>query len=469
MAETLTQAPAMNPVEAAKIHDWADVAEKNPQDLKERIKAASLLDLDELSRVIIETRRMTVNEEARKAVRERVEELNQSKDVEQHLEQLKQLVHLLRLLQIKAPPVAEEPSTVDALMAQPLRWLADKTKDVPVLKYLTGFGKNVKGRSIERIFYGSLSSISKNIPQTILWVLPLGSLLNGAGDYGNRKIAELDIQDAISRVRLVGETIHFTGSSAEEWEQWKKFAAEKETKKETVTVGSMTENYIRSIRDEQRLRGNAEGTINVSLAAIINPEGRKNVVTALEDTQKKKKFAEQWKPAEVAAITFGDGVAAKKEGGTWSITVPEKQLQTDGKPNTAETRLLQSSIAGIPAAAELTIVTAIERCEIDLEKKSVKIPVGMEPAWDSLNQAVMKGSMDRCAKIVFAKGEMRTDIMRARFNERDGGTLTLSNRPERIDALAKIGALNLSAAVDMNEFEFRNGSWAPLNQSVAMK
>ncbi|MFA5799393.1 MAG: hypothetical protein WC840_00355 [Candidatus Peribacteraceae bacterium] len=358
----------------------------------------------------------------------------------------------------------EEASNLDGWVAQPLRWLAEKTKDVPVLGFFTGFAKNMKGRDIERAFWSVIAApgeLLKHIPTHILGFIPIGQILNSIPKYGERKVAEIDMRETINRMRLLsGETIVFNGILSEEWDQWATFVADLNQKKQKIpTISSLTENFIKSVRDEQSLKNQPIGTIEVTLSGILHPEDRKKVIDTLQDEDKKRVFADQWKPAAVA-VSFGDTVSAKKEGDKWNVTVPEKQLTERGTPHSTMTRTLKQALDRLTSAKEITVVSDTKKWVFDLNENtmSARIPSGDEVA-EAHNNILKSVHNSRIKKIVLGDPDLPTEPFSARFDTE--ASFVMCAGPQWTEAINALSNFDLRAAKVGYEFEFSATGWKP--------
>jgi hypothetical protein len=359
------------------VSEWARLAENDPAKLKDAIKGATLDDLDQLAKKILEKHQLQINNNVREAIAERKRNLEADKSIDTSLETLESRLYLAQLLEIRSP-AKEEPSTLDSMVAGSLRWVGEKTKDLWGMKALSEGLRNLKGRDLERSFYNFLAFFGK-MGQAIPGVsyLPIGLVLK----YGERRVVEMDIQDTINEKRFAGEKITFAGISSAEWDRWSALNAEKtRTGQPIQTLPELTKTYIDSLRRENYLQSKLAEPLNLSFAAIIDQKGRETVVKSLENDRKKQDMAAAWKPAQVETLTFDKNTAsAVKQGEKWKITVPEDQLDENGTPkNATSAKTLNEAIQQLTQAKEITVADESANCTFNLIKKSASIPRGAE-------------------------------------------------------------------------------------------
>ncbi len=446
------------------IRRWAELAEKNPNDLRREIASATMEDLDKLAGVILDVVKKPPSDEAKKVIQERLDQIKIDYHIDKYLEELEKRGRLARVLGLQGKS-KEPPSSYNA-PADYLRYIADGTKDIPVLNWITGFGKDMDGRKLERSLFGFLALPAKlgNQLTSILGVTGMpGLVLSYMGGFGEKKIGEMDIEDGIKKTATAGENITFGGISSEGWTQWKALVTEKLGKREKMpSLETTTKEFIQLTREEQSLDGASQPTIAVTMEALLDIDTlRKRVEgkrTKQGDSDKEAKMGAEWKPADVAAVKIGTGCSAKKEKGRWIVTAPADKLDA-GKPVKAETRILQEAIAAMPLAESVTIVTAEEPRVIDLEEKDAKIPLGTDAKdIDVMNRVLNIGAVGGLAKIVFARpGALPTgDPLQAEYAKR---TLIVSANAQRNNAVMQLRGLEplLATATDNEQFEFLNG------------
>ncbi len=450
--------PALSPAE-----QLAEIVKTQPnQEIESQIRQSSLSQLDAMARVI-EEKRIVINESARALIRTQydvlesarkneIERLATDQKTEKQLEvasnRLKHL-HLIRLLEIKAP-IEPGTSRLD-FAASLLSGVVERTKDIPVLKHVAGLLKGIRGRSIERVWYTMLATFEKN--PTIAtsagnaMLGSLGLLIGTLGlNFGARKrLLEIDVLDAIDGEKLVGENITFSGVAPGDLEKFK----------DKLTTANIPELTTRYLRDQRKLIA-AGSPITVSLEAILNPEATQKKLAEQALETKKNAVIEQLKPLNIALVTFGSPVVAKRNNaGRFEITVPEN----DAAMASPEVRKLQEAMANLTNAKEITIVSEKEHLTLDLATKTAAIPVNAAGITESLNRG-FSYSNPRLEKIVFATpAELPIGIMQAKF---DSGTLLLGAHPLRTQSLEQISGLEplLASAQNGTLFTFQNGSWA---------
>lgn len=436
-------APALSPAQRL-----ADVVSTQPEKLRESIAASTLQELDALAKVI-EDKKIPIRVDSITAIQERVDALKESQTTDQHLAELASRLHLVRLLGIKAPEVVSA-SRFD-LAASVLNGAAEKTKDIPVLKHVTGLLKGIKGRSIERLWFTILATFEKNpsIASSASAAIlgPVGLLVGTLGlNFGARKrLLEISIRDAIDAEKLVGENITFASLAAGDLEKFKDKLA-------TANIPELTSSYLRN----QRKLIAAGSPITVTLEAILNPEATQTKLAEQALETKKNAVIEKLKPLDIALVTFGSPVSAKRNNaGRFEMTIPE----ADSAMNSPEVRTLREAMTNLPNAKEISIVTERERLTIDMIEKSIRIPVNAPAITEALNRG-FSYTHERLEKIVFATpAELPTGTMQAKF---DAGTLLLGAHPSRTQALEQISGLEVLLASAQNGalFTFQNGSWA---------
>ncbi len=434
--------PALSPAE-----QLAEVVKSQPEKLREKIAASTLEQLDALARVI-EEKNISVRVDSIAAIQERVDALKTAETTDQHLTELASRLSLVRLLNIKAPPEVST-SRLD-FAASLLNVAAERTKDIPVLKHITGFLKGVKGRSLERVWNTILATFEKNpavassAGTAILG--PVGLLIGTLGlNFGARKrLLEIDVLDAIDNEKLVGENITFAGVAAGDLEKFK-------DKLVVANIPALTSTYL---RDQRKLVA-AGSPITVTLEAILNPETTQTKLAEQAVETKKKAVIDALKPLEISLVTFGASVSAKRNNaGRYEITLPEN----DTALTSPEARTLQEALKKLPNAKEIIIVSERERLTIDIIEKSIRIPVNAPEITDALNHG-LSYTNPRLEKIVFATVELPTGTMQAKLND---GSLLLGANTSRTQALELISGLGPLLANEPNGtiFTFQNGSWA---------
>ncbi len=434
--------PALSP------DQLAEVVKSQPEKLRGQIAASTLDQLDALAKVI-EEKKISVRVDSIAAIQERVEALKTAETTDQHLAELASRLHLVRLLDIKAPPEAST-SKFD-FAASLLQGVVERTKDVPILKHITSFLKGVKGRSLERIFNTILATFEKNptAATTAGTALlgPIGLLVGTLGlNFGARKrLLEIDVLDAIDTEKLVGEKVTFSGIAPGDLEKFKDKLA-------TANIPELTTKYL---RDQRKLIA-AGSPISVTLEAILNPEETQTKLAEQALETKKNAVIEKLKPLDIALVTFGSPVSAKRNNaGRFEITIPD----TDNSVTSPEAKTLQEAMKSLSNAKEITIVSDKERLTIDIIDKTIRIPVNTPAITDTLNRG-FSYTNERLEKIVFATpAELPTGTMQAKF---DAGTLLLGAHPSRTQALDQISGLEplLASAQNGTLFTFNNGSWA---------
>lgn len=425
----------------------AEVVKSQPEKLREQIAASTLDQLDALAKVINE-KNIAVREDSLAAIRERFDALTTSEKTDEQLTALGSRVDLMRLLEIKAP-VTAEPSRLD-FIASIFSGAAERTKDIPVLNFVTGFFKNLKGRSLERAWNTVLATVEKNpaVASTAgtAFLGPVGMLIGTLGlNFGARKrLLELDVLDAIDREKFIGEKITFAGVAPGDMEKFKDKLA-------TANIPQLTSAYLR----DQRKLVPAGAPIPITLEAILNPEKTQTELAERQIDIKKNAVAEQLKPLDIALISFGSPVAAKKNGaGRFEITLPDK----DDAMSSPEVRTLREAMKILTNANEITIGTDKEKVTLDYTTKGVVIPVNAQALLDSINRA-FSFSHERLQKIVFGTPvDLPTGEMQAKF---DSGTLLLGAHSSRTQSLEQLSGLTalLTNAQDGALFTFKGGSW----------
>ena len=424
----------------------AEAVKAAPNQLIEQQIAGSSLDQLDAAAKVIEEKRIVIDGQARALIRARFEILKALETTDQQLAGLSSRVHLMRLLEVRAP-VSATPSSMDTV-AGVLRNMAENTKEVPVLKNVTGLFKDLKGRTIERVWYNVLALFEKNpvLASTAAGATmgPMGSLL-GLLNFnfgGRRKLLSFDVLDAIDAERLVGETITFNGIAAGDMEKFKDKLA-------TANIADLTTTYIR----DQRKLVPAGTPITVTLEAILSPEQTQTKLDEQQTETKKKAIAEQFQPIDISLVSFGTPVAARKYGAGFEITIPDK----DDAVSSPEVRKLQEAMATLVNAKDITIVSEREHLTLDLVAKSALIPVNT-----TITESINRGfsyTNARLEKIVFATpSELPINTMQAKF---DSGTLLLGANASRTQALEQISGLDslLESANNGDIFVFNDGSW----------
>ncbi len=284
--------------------------------------------LDDMSRVTTaaEQKREKLNDQVINALKQRLEELKQSKVIDKELTALETHGSLVRATSMKGGPVPED-SRLDQFIAAPMRFIAEKTKDTFAIKHLTGFLKNVKGRSIERVAYmammapSALAGLVSPAAGIAMSVLPMQG-------FAKRKLAELDVKDTIDAERLVNEKIGFTGFVAVDMAQFDAFSQEKLAKREPApTVAALTKQYIETQRSL-----NPGKPIDITMAAILKPEEGRKAISERETDDRKTVIAKKWTSYDGIVVTDVkfDEQTVRSDNGV--ITVSEKELDTDGSP-----------------------------------------------------------------------------------------------------------------------------------------
>ncbi len=458
------QAPSSNP---NKVSQWAKIAEKEPTNLRKEIEQATLDELNELAKLILEKRQPEVNMHVREVIAERRRKLEENKGFDTSLSKIESRLYLARLLEIRSP-AKEEPSTLDSMVAGSLRWVGGKTKDWWGMKGFSEGLRNLKGRDLERSFYNLLAFFGK-MGQTIPGVsyLPIGLALK----FGERKVAEMDVGDTINEKRFAGEKITFAGISSAEWDRWSAANGEKaRTGQPVPLLPDLTKTAIDGLRRENYLQGRLTEPLQLTFKAIVDQKDRDTTVKSLEDDRKKQEAIAAWKPAHVTDIKAGTPPAAVRSGESWSVTVPETEMTAKG-PYSPQATLLRDAMKDLAEAKEIVILTETERCEIDLERKIVRLPARVDmPDMATLHRVMMNGKKNPgITKIVFGKhGDLPYATCLARFT--GGGTLTISAHQSRNFALESIDKISLSNARDGDEFEFdRTTGWKPAPQGVPVR
>lgn len=467
LPEQPSPAPQATPSNPNKVSQWAEIAEKAPTDLRKEIAQATLDELNELAKLILEKRQLEVNMHVREAIAERRRKLEENKGFDTSLSKIESRLYLARLLEIRAP-AKEEPSTLDSMVAGSLRWVGEKTKDWWGMKDFSEGLRNLKGRDLERSFYNLLAFFGK-MGQAIPGVsfLPIGLVLK----FGERKVAEMDVGDTINEKRFAGEKITFAGISSAEWDRWSAANAEKaRTGQPVPLLPDLTKTYIDGLRRENYLQGKLTDPLNLTFTGIVDQKGRETVVKSMEDDRKKQEIIAAWKPAHVTDIKAGTPPAAVRSGAGWTVTAPEADMTAKG-PYSSQATLLRDAMRELAEAKEIAVVAETERCEIDVERKIVRIPARADmPDMETLHRVMMNGKKNpSITKIVFGKhGDLPYATCLARFT--GGGTLTVSAHQNRNFALESIDKIPLSSARDGDEFEFdRTTGWKPAPQGVPIR
>jgi len=469
VSETPSTAPTSAPPTVSlnpDVHKWAETAEKEPAKLKQEISKATLDDLNELARLVLEKQHLGVKPEVRNAIEAKKIELMAGKAFDIQLELLEKRLYLARLLGVRAP-AKEEPSTLDSMIAGSLRWVGEKTKDWPGMKGFSEGLRNLKGRDLERSFYNLLAFFGK-MGQAIPGVsyLPIGLVLK----FGERRVAEMDVQDTINEKRFAGEKITFAGISSAEWDRWTAANAERaRTGQPVPLLPELTKTYIDSLRRENYLQGKLTEPLNLTFAGIVDQKGRETVVKSMEDESRKQEVIAAWKPVNVTDIKAGSPPAAVRAGKGWTITVPETEMTAKG-PYSPQATLLRDAMEKLVEAKEIVIVPETERCEIDFERKIIRLPARVDiPDMATLHRVMMNGKKNPgITKIVFGKhGDLPYATCLARFT--GGGTLTVSAHQSRNFALESIDKIPLSSARDGDEFEFSATGWKPAPKGVPVR
>ncbi|MBP7114279.1 MAG: hypothetical protein KBA40_02380 [Candidatus Peribacteraceae bacterium] len=438
---TLETVPALSEAE-----QLAEVVKSQPEKLREKIAASTLDELDALARVIDE-KKIAVRVDSIAAIQERVDVLEKAQAIDQHLAELNSRLHLVRLLNIKAP--AEPATSKLDFVASFLRGTAERTKGIPVLSFVTGLFKNTKGRSIERAWNTVLATLEKNptVATTAgtAFLGPIGLLVGTLGlNFGARKrLLELDMLDAIDREKFIGEKITAAGIAPSDMDKFKDKLA-------TANIPQLTSAFVR----DQRKLVPAGTPITVTLEAILSPEKTQTQLAEQQVEIKKNAVAEKLKPLDIALVSFGTPVAAKKNGaGRYEITLPDK----DDAISSPEVRKLQEAMTVLTNAREITIGLEKERLTLDVSAKSALIPVNALLT-DSVNRG-FSHSNARLERIIFATpAELPIKTMQAKF---DSGTLLLGANAYRTQALEQISGLDtlLESAQNGALFVFNNGTW----------
>lgn len=437
----------MTPLPETPAEQLAEIVRTEPGKVRESIALSTLDELDALAKVM-EEKKIPIRVDSIAAIQERVDVLKNSQETDNQLAELSSRVHLVRLLEIKAP-IEVTPSNLD-FAASLINGAAERTKDTPVLKHVTGFLKGIKGRSIERLWFTILATFEKNpaiatsAGTAILG--PVGLLIGTLGlNFGARKrLLEISVLDAIDSEKLVGEKITFSGVAPNDLEKFK-------DKLTTANIAELTTAYLRS----QRKLIAAGSPIIVTLEAILNPEQTQTKLAEQQVEIKKNGIIEKLKPLDIALVNFGDSVSAKKNrAGRFEITIPDK----DEAITSPEVRKLQEAMTSLTNAKEITIVSESEHLTLDLKTKAALIPVNTPTVTESLNRGFSHTNV-RLEKIIFATpAELPTRTMQAKF---DAGRLLLGAHTARTQALDQINGLDgyLDSAANGSLFVFDKGSW----------
>ncbi|OGJ60587.1 hypothetical protein A3C52_03110 [Candidatus Peribacteria bacterium RIFCSPHIGHO2_02_FULL_51_15] len=427
-----TPAPRPNLANQApepELQAWSDlIKNKDYESLKAVIQGSTLEKLETLAGLVLESDRANPDEMIVSSFREKIDELKRNKTIDENLELLKGKLHVVSLLGITGRRNTKESGILENWIASPLRNIS--------------WFKDLKGTDIERTLY----SLAANY-------IPSFFGMNFIPKYAERKIAEIDIRETIGRVQLLsGETIVFNGISKEDFDQWNSFAAQNKDK----TIASLTEYFINSVRREHRLLGKPTGlVIEVTLSNILNPEGRKKAEEGLAETEKKRRYAEQWKPAEIGAMNFGEPVSAAKNGEKWEITVPEKQLSDKGGPRDEAAKTLKEAIIILKSAREIKIVSDENKLIFNFKKKSASIPAGTEldESFNEIFSAVHNGKI----RTLILDDNMRARPFTAQWL--GDGKFAMSVSPVWKAAINSLSNLDLESAEIGNKFIFTGNAW----------
>jgi DNA-binding transcriptional regulator YdaS (Cro superfamily) len=407
----------------ATLRQWAELAERSPADLRREISSATMDQLTQLADTF-DVLKKSPTDEAKKVIQERLDQLKQQYTVDKYLEEIGKRFKLARLLGLQEKKVPQTDSFERNLyytLSLPAKW----------------------GNQLASLGFTGFSAIA----------------LNYLGGYGERKCGEIEIADAIQENKIVGEIITFNGINSAEWSDWKevvtqKLASTNRAERKMRSLKAITKEFIELTRQEQNLDGASRPDIMVTMESLLDIETLRKRVEDKRAKQttndKETKLAEDWKPADVASVKAGTPPSAKKEKGHWTVTTPDSALD----------RTLQTAVISLNGAESITIVSASEAGELDMEKKQVLVPVGTLPAdLDRMNRVLAEGSVNRLSKIIFApaKAMPTTNPLQAEYYK---GTLTLAANDQRFEAALKLRGLEpiLASAGDNEKLEFVNGS-----------
>lgn len=436
----MTQQIELSPELRTQAEGLADIAEKDPAQLRQAIADKTLEQLDALS-AILEERRVQPSEEAVAALREQMNALLASKTFDQRLVELQRAVRLARLVGERAQRPAP---TVGRTMKR------------TVLQMLSFFESAPSGVT------GLLGNIVPGIGLA-------GTLSTLMPSFARRNLLSMDIEDAIAAEQRLGEVIRFDALSNEQFQHFDTASKEAITKKEPLpSVAVLVKKYLAAARERNLRQGTPQAPITVTVADLLSGKAETEVSELRTESREQKVQAAMNLPA-VTAVEFSD--IARYEGGTMQL--PENELQ--GLSPRAKTRaaVLVQAVAAMPNAEVLTVVpsgpTKIDW--IDGKRTALLSLANLPKDLVVLSDLLGRGKPEKITTVSIGTNDRIGQKTIVFGYEGDQGVLSVPNRPDMLAALAeKIGGLQVGIDDGGAErWTLENGEFTPLSAPVPVQ
>lgn len=423
----MTNSPELAPEVRRQAEMLAEVAIRNPAELKDKIAEKTIADLHVLADAI-EQMREHVPDEASRAVLERIEQLTQSKTFDEKLALLQNRESLLTLADIRAPK--PERSFIDTA----------KRQFFTVLSYIesmpTGLMSFVPGLS-------AVSSITSFMPS-----------------FGRRKLAAMDIQDAIDAEKRLVETINFSGLSAAEFTSYDTFVKEAAAKGETPpSLAELVHRYLVTIRERNERAGTPRAVINVTMHDLLKNPVAEEVAVQREESQEEG-IRTSLGLSRVEKVELSD-IASFEDG---VLKLPSSEVEgTTLKPR-SRAAVMAEALKEIPNANKLVVVPeGATKVEWEGEEKRI-ITVSLTNRVDDLSvlNSLSREKPEFISTISIASNDQmgRTKIRLGYENGR--GVLSAPNQSELLTALSiHLQTLTIvqNEGIESQTFIYKNGDF----------
>jgi hypothetical protein len=363
------------------------------------------------------------------------------------LAELETRADMVKLLERIKPPTPSRFEKFKEKVEEYLTPAIKAMKEMPIIgSVIAFFGEDVPkiakniGRWLEKAFYYALSSPSLLgiDPKTPL----IGNVVNWAKDRLDRLNAVDAIQAAVDAEKEAPSqnTITFDRKISER--AWMKLKPED---RDPAKLQQRTLEHIAELRKADPKNGTPEQPIAVTLDTLVDRETAKKEADAkrLEELKTKVINHGQWKKAGVKAVTFGEAISATKGAEGWSLTVPEAQVDPDGKPKLPEATKLSEVLPKLTNAKEVAITKLNSPLEIEKGGK-LRLPVSATVDPVALDKAL---SIDKPRISILRVTTDDTLAMNVvQFSLQDGrGILTWNARTDFIQVIDRLNEIDANA------------------------
>lgn len=416
----------ISPEATSKAKELVEMARENTpeklRDLKQQLSSVEDDTLEQFAKEI-EAQKISLNNEIINGLRERTLKLSN----------LETRVKILRQFGIEQK--AEAPKTFVESVKSGISGIPGLFgKGFDLLK--TGFGKgidfakNIRGRDLKR---GALIGISfiEKAPGVLVSLISgnsfIGSFANllPSFNFANRKLAEMDIEDAIAKQKQGSETITFTGITRDEFTAFEAAQKQKSAKGEkTLSFDAMVQKYL-----ELQRKNSPGAPISVTLSGIQFTDELKSKVAAKETSTRQEQIAQT---LGVSDVRF-DSTKTSVENGI--VYASEKDLDgTTVKKGSALESLL-SAKNQLPSATNV-ILTDKGGVELSWETdaKTARVSKATDIDLTSVEKILAKPKPTKFNTMVIKNGGRALDTISYTLSD-DKDVLTVPNNPLILAAL----------------------------------